>query len=67
MKVIKHGNIIIFNCPECDCSFAVTRKECLENDRSASVANEITIKLFHQCPDCGNMCMEARDRYEWEK
>ena len=51
MKILRHGVIHKYICPECKCLFVLSSEE-------AKQAPLIYVKEFYTCPECG--CDEAR-------
>ena len=50
MKIIKHGDIVIFKCDTCGCEFSELSKLCY------SATGEDGPHYCMGCPDCGNTC-----------
>ena len=50
MKIINHGNSIIFKCADCGCEFSELPKQCY------SSTGEDGAHYMLSCPECGNVC-----------
>lgn len=48
MKIIQHGAIIEFTCPDCECKWEMTVKEARELNQ------DLVDYQYCDCPDCGN-------------
>lgn len=52
MKVIRHGDIVIFKCEKCGCEFSEIARECYSSTGDDGAH-------YHMlCPDCGNSCWQ---------
>lgn len=45
MKILKHGTIDKFECPECECVFLMNKSEAIQ---------QLTLNNNYQCPECGS-------------
>lgn len=53
MKILKHGNSVVFTCPDCDCVFS-------ELDKIAySSYGEDGSHYCATCPECNHICWAA--------
>ena len=50
MKILKHGNSVVFTCPDCDCIFSELEKT------SYSSMGEDGSHYCATCPECGRIC-----------
>ena len=51
MKIIKHGHLLYFVCPECGCEWEASKDECrLETTRIDNVP--CGMGFVYDCPDC---------------
>lgn len=51
MKILRHGNSIVFICPECECKFSELPKVCY-----SSLGHYIAV-----CPECGHVCYTTEE------
>lgn len=50
MKIIKHGDVVVFKCEECGCVFSELGKKCYSSSSSDGA------HYCMGCPDCLNTC-----------
>lgn len=53
MKIIRHGDIVVFKCEQCDCEFSELAKVCY------SSTGEDGLHYCMNCPDCQNTCWKV--------
>lgn len=56
MKIISHGDSIVFTCPKCHCVFSELLKVCY------SSMGEDGAHYILSCPECSNICFETDEK-----
>jgi len=66
MKVIRHGNCLLFVCPECGCEFQASEKESGTVYKTSEDYNTPSKSGFYRsCPECG--CESIKGKPAWKK
>ena len=61
VKIIKHGNSVIFHCSECECKFSEVPKNCY------SSLGEDGAHYCAVCPECSAVCYTTDKEQEVRK